>query len=346
MTQPRVIRLFMLGLPIGLVISTVIWLTAYFRKDAEAAGHSGPHLRREITRKNLHEYVEMLAKKIGPRHLGAPEKLEFAGNFIRSSLSQVNLGGNYTPSLHTYKVNGQDCHNIVLDLMAKDSPRGPEIVLVGAHYDSVATTPGADDNASGVAALMCLAESFAHTKNERSLRFVFFVNEEPPYFQTENMGSLVYAKECKKRGDKIVAMLSLETMGYYTDKAQSQKAPAGLEAQVPDKGNFLAVVGNVTSMPIVDTFKVWFSKNSTLPLAGMALPATVVEQGWSDHWSFWQHGYPAVMVTDTAGLRNPHYHQATDTVDTLDYDRYTQAVKGVEGVIAQLANPGQAGAAK
>ena len=345
MTQPRVIKFLILGLPVGLIITTVIALMIYFRKDADAAGRSGPLFRREITRKSLQAHVDMLATKIGPRHAGAPDALEFAEKYIRSALGPQNLGS-YVPSLHSYTVGKQEFHNVVLDLLAKDSPRIAEVVLVGAHYDSVATTPGADDNASGVAALMCLAESFAHSKNERSLRFVFFVNEEPPYFQTENMGSLVYAKECKKRGDNIVAMLSLETMGYYTDKENSQKAPAGLEKMVPSKGNFLAVVGNATSEPLVNSIRTWFARNSTLPLAGMALPATVVEQGWSDHWSFWQVGYPAVMVTDTALLRNPHYHAATDTADTLDYDRFTLAVKGLEGAIAELANPGRVSADK
>lgn len=344
MTQARIIRLLMLGIPVGLIITTVIALVIYFRDDVEAAGRHGPHTRREITRKDLQAHVEKLAKEIGPRHLGDPDRLNFAEKYIRSTLGPANLG--YHVARHTYTVKGVECHNLVLDLIAKDSERIAELVLVGAHYDSVATTPGADDNASGVAALMCLAQSFANTKQERSLRFVFFVNEEPPYFQTDDMGSLVYAKECKKRGDNIVAMISLETMGFYSTKPGSQKAPRGLEAEVPDTGNFLAVVGNVSSMPIVDTFKTWFAKHSTLPLAGMALPATVVEQGWSDHWSFWQQGYPAVMVTDTAVLRNPHYHGPTDTADTLDYERFTQAVRGLEGVITMLTNPGLVSADK
>jgi len=344
MTQSRVIRLFIIGIPIGLMVTTAIALVVHFRGE-ERGGHSGPRMRRDISRKELQEHVEMLAKKIGPRHLGEPDKLSFAASYIKSCLGPVNFGYEVKGS-RIYKVNGVECQNIVFDLPGQDPDHAAEIVLVGAHYDSVATTPGADDNASGVAALMCLAEAFANTKHERSLRFVFFTNEEPPYFQTKDMGSLVYAKECKKRGDKIAAMLSLETMGYYTEQKGSQKAPPGLEAAVPDKGNFLVVVGNVSSASIVDAFKTSFAKHSTLPVAGMALPASVVEQGWSDHWSFWQEGYPAVMVTDTALLRNPNYHQPTDTVETLDYDRFTQAVKGLEGVIAELANPGNGSAGK
>jgi len=345
MTQARAIRLFILGLPIGLIIGGIIAMIIYFREEAEAAGRNGGgYTRRDITRRDLQAHVEKLAKTIGPRHMGDPDRLNAAVKYIESTLGPANLG--YRVERHTYKVGGVDCHNIVLNMLSTGSDRVHEIVLVGAHYDSVATTPGADDNASGVAAVMSLAQAFANTKHERSLRFVLFTNEEPPYFQTSDMGSLVYAKECKKRGDQIVAMLSLETLGYYATAKGSQKAPAGLEGQIPDTGNFLAVVGNVTSTPIVETFKNWFARNSTLPLTGMALPASIVEQGWSDHWSFWQEGYPAVMVTDTALLRNPHYHQPTDTAETLDYERFTQAVKGLEGVIQELANPGKSTAGK
>jgi hypothetical protein len=344
MNQPRVIRFLLLGLPIGLIITSIIAMVIYFRGDADAAGKTGPHTKREITRKELQAHVEMLSKTIGPRHMGAPDALKFTVNYIEGTLGPANLG--YRVARHTYKVGDTPCHNLVLDLMATGSDRIAEIVLVGAHYDTVPTTPGADDNASGVAACMELARAFANTKHERSLRFVFFANEEPPYFQTKDMGSLVYAKECKKRGDEIVAMLSLETMGYYSEKKGSQKAPPGLEAHVPDTGNFLAVIGNATSLPIVETCKDWFARNSTLPVVGMALPTTVVEQGWSDHWSFWQQGYPAVMVTDTALLRNPHYHQAGDKHNTLDYERFTQAVKGLEGVIYMLANPRRAASGK
>ena len=339
MTQARTIRIFIIGLPVGLIIGGVLAMIIYFREQADASGKGGSYTRRDITRKDLQENVEKLAVSIGPRHLGDPDRLNAAVKYIEGTLGPANLG--YHVERHTYKVGGVDCHNIVLDMPGKGSDRVQEIVLVGAHYDSVPATPGADDNASGVAAVMSLAQAFANTKHERSLRFVLFANEEPPYFQTDDMGSLVYAKECKKRGDQIVAMLSLETLGYYSSARGSQKAPAGLETQVPDAGNFLAVIGNVTSAPIVDIFKNWFAKNSTLPLAGMSLPASVVEQGWSDHWSFWQQGYPAVMVTDTALLRNPNYHQATDTAGTLDYERLTQAVKGLEGVIQELANPGR-----
>jgi Zn-dependent M28 family amino/carboxypeptidase len=209
-------------------------------------------------------------------------------------------------------------------------------VLVGAHYDTVPATPGADDNASGVAAGISLAQAFAQSKPARTLRFVFFTNEEPPHFQTENMGSFVYARDCRKRGDAIVAMLSLDSIGYYSTASGSQKSPPALSRLKHETGDFLAVIGNAASGPLLDRFRNWFSKNSTLPLIAIAPPGELPEAGWSDHWSFWRHGYPAVMVTDTAIFRNPNYHQPGDTAETLDYDRLTLAVKGLEGVISEL----------
>jgi hypothetical protein len=342
MTQARVIRFLILGLPVGLIIGGIIAMRLYFRDDADSAAKAGHgYMRKAITRSDIQSHVEVLAGRIGPRHMGAPDRLNAAARYIESTLGPANLG--YKVGRHTYRIGDVECHNLVLEIISTNPERGHEIVLVGAHYDSVPTTPGADDNASGVAAGISLAQAFAKSEHERTLRFVFFTNEEPPYFQTTDMGSLVYAKDCKKRGESIVAMLSLETMGYYSSAKGSQKAPPGLDVSVPDAGNFLAVVGNLSSASIVNQFENWFAKNSTLPLAGMALPAGIAEQGWSDHWSFWQQGYPAVMVTDTAIFRNPHYHQPSDTPDTLDYERLTLAVKGLEGVITELANPGRTG---
>lgn len=342
MTQARTIRLLILGLPLGLILGTVVAMMLYFRDESDAAGKAGQgYGRRAITRRDIESHVETLAKTIGPRHMGAPDRLNAAIKYIEGTLGPANLG--YNVARHTYKIGDADCHNLVVQIISTDPARGHEIVLVGAHYDTVLTTPGADDNASGVAACMSLAQTFANTKHERTLRFVFFANEEPPYFQTENMGSLVYARDCKKRGEKIVAMLSLETLGFYSTANGSQKAAPGMEKVTPDTGDFLAVVGNATSAFMVEQFKSWFANNSTLPLVGMALPADIAEQGWSDHWSFWQQGYPAVMVTDTAVFRNPHYHLPTDTADTLDYERLTLAVRGLEGVITNLANPGRGG---
>jgi Zn-dependent M28 family amino/carboxypeptidase len=213
----------------------------------------------------------------------------------------------------------------------------PQILLVGAHYDSVLGAPGANDNGSGVAALLALTRRFAGKPARQTLRFVAFVNEEPPYFQTPEMGSFVYAKRCRERGDQIAAMISLETIGYFSEASGSQNYPLpGIGAFYPTTGNFIGFVGNVQSGALVRRVVALFRQHGKIPSQGAAFPSFVPGVAWSDHWSFWQHGYPAIMITDTAPFRYPHYHSATDTPDKLDYDRFALVVSGVEKVIEEF----------
>jgi hypothetical protein len=231
-------------------------------------------------------------------------------------------------------LDGRTCHNIEAEIRGAR----PEIVVIGAHYDSVFGSPGANDNGSGVAALLALARRFAGKPTGQTLRFVAFANEEPPYFQTEQMGSLVYARQCKARGDQISAMISLETMGYFSDAPGSQTYPSlGIRPFYPSTGNFIGFVGNIRSRALLHRAILLFRQQAKLPSEGGALPSFLPGVGWSDQWAFWQCGYPAFMITDTAPFRYPHYHEATDTPDKLDYDRFALVVSGVEKMIAELA---------
>jgi Zn-dependent M28 family amino/carboxypeptidase len=231
-------------------------------------------------------------------------------------------------------MRGQTCHNIEAEIRGADA----KILLIGAHYDSVFGSPGANDNGTGVAATLALARRFATAKPKRSLRFVAFVNEEPPYFLSGEMGSLVYARRCKERGDKISAMISLETIGYFSDAAHSQTYPSpGLGLFYPKVGNFIGFVSNVQSRALLRRVIALFRKHAKIPSEGAALPAFIPGVSWSDQWSFWRHGYPAIMVTDTAPFRYPHYHSSSDTPDKLDYDRFTLVVSGMEKVIENLS---------
>jgi Zn-dependent M28 family amino/carboxypeptidase len=215
-------------------------------------------------------------------------------------------------------------------------------VVVGAHYDSHGNIPAADDNASGVAAVLALARAYARERPgpERTLRFVFFVNEEPPFFQTDAMGSRVYARRCRARGETIVAMLSLETVGYYCDRSGSQNYPFPLSAFYPSRGDFIGFVGDLSSRRLVKRVVDSFRRHAMFPSQGAALPSGLRGVGWSDQWSFWQEGYPAVMCTDTAPFRNPNYHTPRDTPDTLDFDRMARVVEGLTGVVRELTRVG------
>jgi Zn-dependent M28 family amino/carboxypeptidase len=241
----------------------------------------------------------------------------------------------YQVKRQSYEVQGRNCDN--LDAQVLGIGHADEIVLIGAHYDSVSGSPGANDNGSGVASLLALAKNLANKKFNRTLRFVAFVNEEPPYFQTARMGSAVYARRCRDRHEKIVAAISLETLGYYSDQKKSQNYPPPLGLMYPSTGNFIGFIGNVPSRPLVDEVVASFRRHAKFPSEKAALPAEIPGVGWSDQWAFWREEYPGLMITDTAPFRYPYYHTAEDTPDKLDFERLARVVDGLGGVLTDLA---------
>jgi len=277
-------------------------------------------------REELRANVQKLAGEIGERNMWHYTELKAAADFIEDSFSRAGL----RTRRDSYEMGGQTCHNIEAEIPGAH----PEIILVGAHYDSVFGSPGANDNGTGVAATLALARKFASAKPKHTLRFVAFVNEEPPYFLSGEMGSLVYARRCKERGDNIPAMISLETIGYFSDAPRSQTYPApGLGVFYPKIGDFIGFVSNVHSRALLHRVITLFRKHAKIPSEGASLPSFIPGVSWSDQWSFWQQGYPAIMVTDTAPFRYPYYHSSSDTPDKLDYDRFTLVVSGIEKVI-------------
>ncbi|HKZ17533.1 MAG TPA: M20/M25/M40 family metallo-hydrolase [Geobacteraceae bacterium] len=279
----------------------------------------------------LRKHVASLAGTIGERNTLRYAALQRAAQYITDSLEALGL----RVWEQSYQADDKKVANIVAELSGTVRPE--EIVIVGAHYDSQPGSPGADDNASGVAALLELARLFRDAKPGRTIRFVAFVNEEYPFFQTELMGSRVYATEAKKRNEKISAMLSLESIGYYSETAGSQKYPFPFSFIYPDTGNFIGFVGNFRSGSLLRRSVAAFRKASRFPSEGVIAPEFIAGIGWSDHWSFWQEAYPALMITDTAPFRNPHYHEPTDTPDRLDYGRMARVVAGLAQVVRELA---------
>jgi Zn-dependent M28 family amino/carboxypeptidase len=188
-----------------------------------------------------------------------------------------------------------------------------------------------------VAAVLALAEAFAARNPARTLRFVAFVNEEPPFAHTPSMGSVVYATRSRERGERITAMVSLETMGYFADAPGSQRYPSVLRWVYPDSATFIAFVSDPSSRTVLKRAIKSFREVASVPSEGGALPANLPGVGWSDHWSFWQADFPAIMVTDTALFRYPAYHTNDDTPDQVDYERLARVVAGLEHVVADLA---------
>lgn len=286
----------------------------------------------EAIKGEIRRDVEHLAGNIGERNVYNPAELKAAEAFLTSELELME----YSVRRQTYEVLGVRCANLDVEIGGSENPA--EVVIVGSHYDSVAGCPGANDNATGVAATLAIARRFAGREVARTLRFVCFVNEEPPWFWTEDMGSLVYAKACRARGENIVAMLTPETIGCYSDEPGSQKYPPPMSLFYPRAGNFIGFVGMYEARQLVARCVKVFRDKTQYPSEGAALPSIIPMVGASDHWSFWRQGYPALMITDTAPFRYEHYHQPTDTPDRVDYARTARVVSGLREVVEDLAN--------
>ena len=334
-------RIFLSALRVTIVVVAVLVLLWWFgmRMPGKNVSKAGPLSPDEITlREELRANVQKLAGEIGERNMWHYAQLNAAADFIEDSFSRAG----FHPRRDSYEIRGQSCHNIEAEIpggpqgVAVSSPP-PPIILIGAHYDSVFGSPGANDNGTGVAAMLALARRFAARQPKHTLRFVAFVNEEPPYFLSNEMGSFVYAGRCKAHGDKISAMISLETIGYFSDAPNSQTYPSpGLGLFYPKVGNFIGFVSSVHSRTLLRQVVTLFRKHAKIPSEGAALPSFIPGVSWSDQWSFWRHGYPGIMVTDTAPFRYPYYHSANDTPDKLDYDRFALVVSGMERVIEAL----------
>lgn len=276
-------------------------------------------------------FVGHMADEIGERNvLFRPRQLEQTADFIENVLAAAG----YCVNRQEYDCRGTSCANLEVEIPGATRP--DEIVIIGAHYDSVANCPAANDNGSGVAAVLSLARAFSRSRNDRTLRFVAFVNEEAPYGHTEDMGSWVYAKRCRLRNEKITAMLSLETIGYFTDEPNSQTYPPPIGWFYPSTGNFIAFVGTTRFGKLVRQVVRAFRKHEPFPSQGGAMPDVMSDIGRSDHWPFWQEGYPALMVTDTANFRFPHYHTPEDTTDKIDFERLARVVRGLQSVTEAL----------
>jgi Zn-dependent M28 family amino/carboxypeptidase len=281
----------------------------------------------------LRAHVETIGGEIGDRNVWAYESLAAAAAYIKSNLGTCG----YSVIEQPYDAAGRTVTNLIAELPGTDEETEDEVLVIGAHYDSVRGCPAANDNGSGVAGVLEIARRMARDTPRRTVRFVLFANEEPPFFQTDGMGSVVYARACRARGDCIVGMISLETIGFYSDRAGSQKYPHPYNLMFPDTGNYIAFVGDERSAAFVRDVVGLFRRHAQFPSEGVAAPREVEGIGWSDHWSFWQAGYPALMVTDTAPFRYPHYHQMSDTPDKIDYDRTARVVAGMVRVVRELS---------
>ena len=287
-------------------------------------------------RADLRRDLVTLAQDIGERNVSQRyDQLTAAADFITRSLESSG----YSTQRQEISVDGKTVWNIEAQRTGKRNPE--QILVIGAHYDTVPGSPGANDNGTAVVANLALARAMAPTSPDQdspdcTIRFVFFVNEESPYYMTQAMGSLRYAQACRDRSENIIGMVSLEMIGCFSDEANSQRYPIGwLGMLYPRTGNFVAVVGNVPSRRLVHTF-VRGLRNASFPTEGMAAPSLLKDTFRSDHAAFWHCGYDALMITDTANFRYPHYHTAEDTVDKINFEMLTRLVGAIEQTLLNI----------
>jgi hypothetical protein len=272
-----------------------------------------------------------LCETIGERNTATPGSLAKASDYLYAQLAQSG----WRTSRESFEADGETVCNLVAE--HPQTSIGDPLVLVGAHYDSVPGSPGADDNASAVALLLGLARCLGQSPAGAAVRLVAFVNEEPPYFHSDQMGSLVHARGCDARCERLTGMICLESLGIFTEEPNSQSYPvSGLGLAYPTTGNFVAFVSNIASRQWLRRVTDAFSHHSDFPIQSAALPEIVTGVSFSDHWSFWQSGYPAMMLTDTAPFRNPNYHLPEDTPEKLNYAAMSEILKGLAGALPEL----------
>lgn len=286
-------------------------------------------------RDELRADVDMLAGIIGRRSTAHPRGLRLAAEYLETSFRRAG----WQVRWETFVVGDVACSNIIAE--GADASVTRRKLVVGAHYDAVFEQVGANDNASGVAALLAIARRLpAEAVGDVDLRLVAWVNEEPPHFQSPNMGAVVNAESTKAAGERLIGAISLETIGYYRDEPGTQEYPAGLGRLFPSRGNFLAFVSDLRSYGFLRRCVGAFRKCAQFPSEGGAVPALWDFAGLSDHWAYWQAGYPGLMVTDTAPYRYPFYHTAQDTPEKLDYEKLARVTEGLVGMVAGVRGKG------
>jgi Zn-dependent M28 family amino/carboxypeptidase len=282
----------------------------------------------------LQTHVGELAGRIGERNIFRPTALQAAASYIEREWEQQGYAVTQLP----YEVSGVHCLN--LEVTRRGGSRESEILLIGAHYDTVRGSPGANDNASGVSALLEISRLFAAIEPALTVRFVAFVNEEPPFFRSQQQGSVIYAEAARRRGDDIRLMASIETVGWYCSEPGSQSYPPLFNLLYPDQADFIGIVSNFRSRAAMRRLAAAFRANSDFPLETTATFSFIPGVSWSDHRSFWRQGYRAVMITDTAFYRYSHYHAPGDTPEKLAYPELARVTSGLFAAFSELASGG------
>jgi len=319
------------------VVSLFLFCYWYMVKCDEKAHGEPLESRRSAERVEIRKALEAdvaYLQNLGPRNTvnnATYAKLLECEGWIRQRWQSQG----YSVKDQTFRFEGRDYSNLEIEFPGRVSPS--EIIIVSAQYDTLPDSPGANNNGSGVAIVLCLSGLLRNQTPDRTLRLVNFVNEEDPFFDTEMMGSYIYARRSREHRDNIRVMLSLDSLGIHTDQPGSQKLPFPFSLIYPNRGNFLSFIGDFRSRKHMGVVTRGFRKGSSFPIEAGVVPKWVKGASWSDHASFWKFGYPAIMVTDTGGFRSSYHTTREDTMEKLNFEAMARIVLGIYGAIAELA---------
>jgi Peptidase family M28 len=335
------LKMLLLG---AALLAAALAAVAVFRYMTAVPGrpHSGPlpplTSEEALVARRLAAHIAAIASR--PHNVRHYDELEQAARYIERDLAALG----YAPVPQVYNVDRRDVRNIEAIIEPAEPTRARGTIVLGAHYDSVGDAPGANDNGSGTAAILELARLLADLRGRSDvrIRLVLFVNEEPPYSHTPDMGSYRYARLLAEQEERIIGMISLETLGCFFEAPGSQRYPAPFGLIYPSEGNFIAFVGlmGARSRAFLHAVIASFRRHTAFPTIGGVAPGFIPGIDWSDHWSFEQFRYPALMITDTALYRYPHYHRPTDTPDKVDVEKLARITRGLERVGRDIAAPG------
>lgn len=329
----KIVALWAIGLLLTAIAALAVAYWYSLSLPGESFTGSPPPVtdaERELAQR-LRGHVTAIASE--PHNVVHYEALERSASYIERELKALG----YTPVAQAYDADGKSVRNISVELAPQNADGATPSIVVGAHYDSYGNAPGANDNGSGSAAVIELARLLKDVAPKgKRLRLALFVNEEPPYDRTPDMGSYRYAKSLKEAGETVTGMVSLETIGAFSDKPGTQKYPSPFDLIFPDVANFVALVALPGGRAFLHEFVEGFRRHTQFPTIGGTAPDFVDGIGWSDHWAFYTFGYPAIMVTDTALFRYPEYHTPSDTPDKVNYEALARITLGIEATLRDL----------
>ena len=296
---------------------------------AQPSFRRNPVSTEKVDPARLRRHVEQLSREFHPRNFLHPENLDRCAEYIALHFGQAGAAVEIQP----FTVAGRQFRNVIGRFGSGCGPR----IIVGAHYDACGDTPGADDNASGVAALLELAFLLGRHPPARDVELVAWSLEEPPFFKTDSMGSAVHARSIAAGKTNILGVIVLEMVGTFSDRWGSQAYPVPLLHLIyPNRGNFIGVIGRWDQGEWIKAVKTGMQGRTSLPVYSIRAPVQVPGIDLSDHLNYWLLGLPALMVTDTAFYRNPAYHSPDDTAERLDYDRLADVVVALAAALHNL----------